>query len=121
MRRCYSLNQLTKSVKKLRLSRRYCVSQYQYIEYFLLMQAKTCTVTVTNTVGEYRKLARIDHNPGEYHVYQDSPEPESIKAACMPGQDLYPLTVRLRIFIRPMACSVPLLVQGTSFCQSKTR
>lgn len=90
-------------------------------QYPPLMLQSLSLVTVTNTVGEYRKLARIDHNPGEYHVYQDSPEPESIKAACMPGQDLYPLTVRLRIFMRPMACSVPLLVQGTSFCQSKTR
>ena len=47
-------------------------------------------VTVTNTVGEYRKLARTDHNPGEHHVYQDSPEPESIKAACMPLKVLIP-------------------------------
>lgn len=90
-------------------------------QYPPLMLQVLYSVTVTNTVGEYRKLAQADDNPGEHHVYQDSAEPESIKAACMPGQDLYPRTVRLRIFIRPMACSVPLLVQGTSFCQSKTR
>jgi hypothetical protein len=39
----------------------------------------------------------------------------------MPGQDLYPRTVRLRIFMRPITCSVPLLVQGTSLSQSNTR
>ena len=47
-------------------------------------------VTVTNTVGEYRKLAQAEDNPGEHHVYQDSPEPESIKAACMSLQVLEP-------------------------------
>ncbi len=53
--------------------------------------------------------------------YQCNPEPLNISAAHMPAQDLYPRTVRERIFIRQITCSVPLLVQGTSFCQSNTR
>jgi hypothetical protein len=61
-------------------------------------------VTVTNTVGEYRKLAQADDNPGEYHIYQDSPEPESIKAACMPGQDLSMVSTNP---LNPIAISPP--------------
>ena len=53
--------------------------------------------------------------------YQFNPEPVNISAAFIPCQDLYPLTVRLRIFMRPITRSVPLLVQGTSGCQSNTR
>jgi hypothetical protein len=36
----------------------------------------------------------------------------SIKAACIRCQDLYLRTARLRIFMRPMACSLPLLIKG---------
>ncbi len=39
----------------------------------------------------------------------------------MPGVDLYPRTVLARIFSLPMICSVPLLLQDTSGCQSNTR
>ena len=42
-----------------------------------------CSVNVTNTGSNYRKLARIDHNEGEYHFHQESLEPKSIKAACI--------------------------------------
>jgi hypothetical protein len=35
----------------------------------------------------------------------------------MPELDLYPRTVRERIFILPIACSEPLSVLGTSGCQ----
>jgi hypothetical protein len=38
--------------------------------------------------------------------------PANIKPVCIPGQVLYPRTVRARIFILPITCSVPLFVQG---------
>ena len=49
------------------------------------------------------------------------PDPASIRPANIPERVLKSRTVLLRTFMRPITCSVPLLVQGTSFCQSKTR
>jgi len=80
------------------------VSIKYYTEKFSPTQPPAKEVTVTNTVGEYRKLAQADDNPGEYHIYQDSPEPERIKAACMPGQDLSMVSTNP---LNPIAISPP--------------
>ena len=45
-----------------------------YTKYFPSTQPPAEVVTVTKTVGEYRKLARADHIPGKYNAYQVWPE-----------------------------------------------
>jgi hypothetical protein len=71
-------------------------------------------VTVTSVVGEFRKLVQTQRSPLDGCHYHVHPEPVSRNAALIPCQDLYPRTVLERIFMRPITCSVPLLVQGTS-------
>lgn len=56
-----------------------------------------------------------------YHVQAGIEQDRREIPGDMPGSDSYPRTVRLRTFIRPMTCSVALLVQGTCGCQSMTR